>query len=190
MKKHIERHKDGSVLAKGVLIKNKQEGYWEWFRKNGVKMRSGYFKSGKQIGEWITYDAKGFPHRVTFLDKKNANEIKKYYASVPKSSIKQLNALRKLVMQTLKSSDEVLNYGVPHIRFKGQPIVAVAGFKDHVSIFPLGGRIVTLFEKELKPYKTSKGTIQFALDKELPKTLIQKIVKSKQKSVYEDYFQK
>ena len=35
------------------------EGYWEFFRKDGTKIRSGYFKNGKQTGEWITYDKKG-----------------------------------------------------------------------------------------------------------------------------------
>jgi antitoxin component YwqK of YwqJK toxin-antitoxin module len=41
------------------------EGYWEWFRKEGSKMRSGYFESGKQAGEWTTYDAKGEVVKVT-----------------------------------------------------------------------------------------------------------------------------
>jgi antitoxin component YwqK of YwqJK toxin-antitoxin module len=35
------------------------EGYWEWFRKDGSRMRSGYFEKGKQVGEWITYDKNG-----------------------------------------------------------------------------------------------------------------------------------
>jgi antitoxin component YwqK of YwqJK toxin-antitoxin module len=41
------------------------DGYWEWYRKTGVIMRSGYFDKGKQVGEWITYDAKGKVYKVT-----------------------------------------------------------------------------------------------------------------------------
>ena len=41
------------------------EGYWEWFRKDGTKMRSGYFENGKQVGEWTTYDGKGKIVKVT-----------------------------------------------------------------------------------------------------------------------------
>jgi hypothetical protein len=48
-KQHPEYHKDGGVLV----------GYWEWFRKDGTKMRSGHFERGVQVGEWITCDKKG-----------------------------------------------------------------------------------------------------------------------------------
>lgn len=51
---HIHYHKDGSIWAKGILLNEMMEGYWEWFRKDGSKMRSGYFKKGKQIGENIS----------------------------------------------------------------------------------------------------------------------------------------
>ncbi len=69
-KKFIKYHNDGSVWAKGVTINGVPEGYWEWFRKTGTKMRSGYFKSGKQVGEWITYDKEGKVYKVTLMKRK------------------------------------------------------------------------------------------------------------------------
>lgn len=48
---HIEYHKDGTIQAKGTVVDGVPEGYWEWFCKDGSKMRSGYFKNGKQTGE-------------------------------------------------------------------------------------------------------------------------------------------
>jgi hypothetical protein len=65
MKERIDRHKDGSIKAKGNTIDGELTGYWEWFRKDGTKMRSGYFDNGKQVGEWTTYDAKGKVYKVT-----------------------------------------------------------------------------------------------------------------------------
>ena len=41
------------------------DGYLEWFRKDGTKMRSGNFTKDKQIGEWITYDKKRKVFKVT-----------------------------------------------------------------------------------------------------------------------------
>jgi antitoxin component YwqK of YwqJK toxin-antitoxin module len=65
MKERIDRHKDGSVRAKGHMKDGELEGYWEWFRKDGTKMRSGYFENAKQVGEWTTYNAKGKIVRVS-----------------------------------------------------------------------------------------------------------------------------
>jgi antitoxin component YwqK of YwqJK toxin-antitoxin module len=58
-------HKDGSLWARGQTVDDVPTGYWEWFRKDGTKLRSGHFQKGQQVGEWTTYDAKGEPYKVT-----------------------------------------------------------------------------------------------------------------------------
>jgi antitoxin component YwqK of YwqJK toxin-antitoxin module len=65
MKQRIERHKDGSIKARGHVVDDVLTGYWEWFRKDGSKRRPGCFENGKQVGEWTTYDAKGKVVKVT-----------------------------------------------------------------------------------------------------------------------------
>jgi len=67
---HIEYYKDGSVKGRGLIVDGKMEGYWEWFRKNGTKMRSGHFTAGEQVGEWITYDQQGQVYKVTNMRKR------------------------------------------------------------------------------------------------------------------------
>ena len=67
MAKHIVYHKDGSIWAKGQLKNDVMTGYWEWFRKDGSKMRSGSFKNGQQSGERTTYDRKGKVYKVTLM---------------------------------------------------------------------------------------------------------------------------
>ena len=65
-KEHIEYHKDGSVWAKGRKNGDVCVGYWEWFRKDGTKMRSGHFNdAGENVGEWTTYDKQGQVYKVT-----------------------------------------------------------------------------------------------------------------------------
>jgi antitoxin component YwqK of YwqJK toxin-antitoxin module len=66
----IVRHKDGSLWAKGEAIDGVQVGYWEWFRKDGTKLRSGYFDNGQQTGEWTTYDRTGKVYKVTTMKPK------------------------------------------------------------------------------------------------------------------------
>lgn len=69
-KQHIEYHKDGSIWAKGMMVGGVPTGYWEWFRLEGTKMRSGNFDKGEQVGEWITYDKKGQRYKVTQIKPK------------------------------------------------------------------------------------------------------------------------
>lgn len=62
---HIQRHKDGSLWARGPLVDGLPSGYWEWFRKDGTRLRSGHFEAGEQVGEWTTYDKQGKVYKVT-----------------------------------------------------------------------------------------------------------------------------
>ena len=50
VKQRIDRRKDGSIKARGHVIDEVLAGYWERFRKDGTKMRSGYFENGNR---WV-----------------------------------------------------------------------------------------------------------------------------------------
>jgi antitoxin component YwqK of YwqJK toxin-antitoxin module len=69
-KPHTEYHKDGSIWAKGQTIDGVPTGYWEWFRLDGTRMRSGHFKDGEQVGAWTTYDDSGAVYKVTQMKPK------------------------------------------------------------------------------------------------------------------------
>ena len=49
MQEHVQYHKDGTIWAKGKMANGVPTGYWEWFRKDGTKLRSGYFMNGEQV---------------------------------------------------------------------------------------------------------------------------------------------
>jgi len=73
-KPHTVYHEDGSIWAVGNLKDGATTGYWEWFRKDGTKSRSGYFENGHQVDEWITYDKAGNPHKVTKMKPKDTSK--------------------------------------------------------------------------------------------------------------------
>jgi uncharacterized protein YdhG (YjbR/CyaY superfamily) len=57
-------------------------------------------------------------------------------------------------------------------------LVWFAAFSEHCSLFPTAA-IIEKFKNELKPFSTSKGTIQFPTNKSLPTALIKKLVKAR-----------
>ena len=65
-------------------------------------------------------------------------------------------------------------------KFRGM-LVGYAAFKNHCSLFPTGSGVLDHFEKELKGYRTSKGTIQFPAEKPLSDALVKKIVRARVK---------
>jgi len=67
LKTHVEYHKDGSIWAKGHTLNGVPTGYWEWFRRDGTRMRAGTFEKGQQAGKWTTYDRLGRVVRVTII---------------------------------------------------------------------------------------------------------------------------
>jgi len=53
-----------------------------------------------------------------------------------------------------------------------------AAFSNHCSLFP-GASVIKALKNELKEFHTSKGTIQFPVDKPLSAALVKKIVKAR-----------
>ncbi|MBP7831838.1 MAG: DUF1801 domain-containing protein [Candidatus Pacebacteria bacterium] len=98
-----------------------------------------------------------------------------YIASFPKDIQPLLKIIRATIKKAAPKATEKISYGIPTFELNGN-LVHFGGFKTHIGFFP-GPAGISAFEKDLAKYKTSKGTIQFPLDKPLPLGLITKIVK-------------
>jgi len=60
-------HKGGTLWARGQMLDDLPTGCWEWFRKDGTRLRSGWFERGEQVGEWTTFDQAGEVYKVTTI---------------------------------------------------------------------------------------------------------------------------
>lgn len=108
-----------------------------------------------------------------------AVDVESYLARCPEPHRTTLEKIRATIGSVVpKEATEKISYGMPSFQYKGG-LVAYAAFKEHCSFFPMSGRLVEEFADELKTYKTSKGTIQFAIDKPLPASLVKRIVKAR-----------
>jgi uncharacterized protein YdhG (YjbR/CyaY superfamily) len=105
-------------------------------------------------------------------------EVEAYLAQVPEPARTTLEKMRAMIRAAApREATEAISYRIPSFQYKGG-LVAYAAFKDHCSFFPMGSRAIEEFAEELKGYRVSKGTIQFALDKPLPAGLVKKMVKA------------
>jgi uncharacterized protein YdhG (YjbR/CyaY superfamily) len=108
-----------------------------------------------------------------------AADVEAYLAACPEPHRTTLEKIRAMIRSAApKETTEAISYGMPAFRYKGG-LVGYAAFNEHCSFFPMSGRLVEEFADELKAYKTSKGTIQFPVDKPLPPALVKKMVKAR-----------
>lgn len=110
------------------------------------------------------------------------NKVDEYLSSVSEPAKAELERIRSFIKALVPDAEEVITYGMPGFKYKKKYLIAYAPFKDHMSIFP-GGEAVTTFASELAGFKTSKGTIQFTVNKPLPDTLLKKIVLQRKEDI-------
>jgi uncharacterized protein YdhG (YjbR/CyaY superfamily) len=101
-----------------------------------------------------------------------------YLAGVPEPARSTLSKVRAAIRAALPAeATESISYQIPVFKYKG-PLVWYAAFSNHCSLFP-GSSVIRTLKNELKDYSTSKGTIQFPVDKPLSAALLKKIVKTR-----------
>lgn len=106
---------------------------------------------------------------------KNTDEYIARVSEPARGSLKKIRAVIRSVVP--REATQIISYGMPAFKHNGV-LVWFAAFSNHCSLFPTAS-VIEEFKKELKGYTTSKGTIQFPVDKPLPATLVKKLVKAR-----------
>lgn len=102
-------------------------------------------------------------------------DVPAYIASFPPATRKLLRQLRSLIQKSVPGAEEKISYGMPGYKHFGM-FAYFAGYKNHVGFYP-GPRAIEAFQSRLARYKTSKGTVQFPLDKPLPLGLLRDMLR-------------
>jgi uncharacterized protein YdhG (YjbR/CyaY superfamily) len=114
------------------------------------------------------------------MKSKEVKNIDEYLSDLPDKVRETLERLRHAIKKAAPKAEERISYKMPAFFYEG-PLVYFAAFKNHCSLFPGNSRLVDELKEELKSFETSKGTIQFTIEKPLPAKLVTKIVKARVK---------
>lgn len=106
---------------------------------------------------------------------KPPNTVDEYISGYPEEVQKRLRDIRKAVMKAAPQAVEKIGYRMPAYTFKGM-LLYFAAHTNHIGFYP-GPSAIETFKKELIGYETSRGTIQFPNNKDIPLKLIPEIVK-------------
>ena len=103
--------------------------------------------------------------------------VEEYMAGLPDRARRGLEELRTTIKSAAPTATEGISYKMPVFRVSDAPLVWMAAYKDHYSLYPATDELQRELGDELKPYLSGKGTIRFAADKPIPRQLVRRIVK-------------
>ncbi|NJB70035.1 uncharacterized protein YdhG (YjbR/CyaY superfamily) [Saonia flava] len=104
-----------------------------------------------------------------------AQNVDDYIVQFPEETQILLKKIRSIIKKEAPEAKESINYGIPAYKLNGRPLVYFGGYKTHIGFYatPSGH---AKFKKELSTFKQGKGSVQFPLKKDLPLSLISKMV--------------
>ncbi len=104
-----------------------------------------------------------------------AQNVDQYIAGFPTETQLLLKQVRETIQGYHADLQETISYQIPAYKLNGKVVIYFAGFKNHISIYPVP-RQIEAFQELLKPYKGGKGTAQFPIQSPIPFALIKKIL--------------
>jgi len=110
--------------------------------------------------------------------------IAAHLAALPQPQRDTLSALRDTLRELLPDAVECISYNMPCFKVDGVAVAGFDGFKEHCSYFPHSGNVVGAITG-VPAWCTvaSKGTLQFPVDRPLPKPLVRKLVRARQREI-------
>ena len=116
--------------------------------------------------------------------------IDDYINNQPKEAQKVLQELRRIIKEAVPDAIEIINYKIPSFKLvpggKRDQQIMMAGYATFVGFYPFP-TTMEKFSDELKDYKQGKGSLQFPLNKPLPKDLIIRMVKYRQEEILKNW---
>ena len=118
------------------------------------------------------------------MAKNNFNSVDEYIASQPETVQVVLERVRSTIRKAVPEVEEVISYKIPTYKLHGRPVLYLAGWKQHYSLYPSNCHLVAAFGDDLAAYEVNnKGTIRFPLSEPVPVKLIERIAKFRAREV-------
>ena len=97
-----------------------------------------------------------------------------------------LSSLRETLRELLPDAEECISYNMPCFKVDGVAVAGFDGFKKHCSYFPHSGNIVGQVSG-IPTWCTvaSSGTLQFPVDRALPKAVVRRLVQARLREIAE-----
>ena len=103
-------------------------------------------------------------------------EVAEYVASLEGEQRTAVARVLDRARALVPDVEEGHSYGMPALRHRGSPLVAVTVTRSHIGLYPFSPAIIAAMSADLAPFAPSKGAIRFQPEAPLPDDLVDRIV--------------
>jgi uncharacterized protein YdhG (YjbR/CyaY superfamily) len=106
-----------------------------------------------------------------------AASVDEYIAGFPEPTQEVLQELRRRIHEALPQAQEWISYQIPTFGVDGQYVIYIAGWRQHVSIYPVPEDV-----PDLEPYLSGRGTVKLPLNRPIPWDLVDRAIAAQVRS--------
>jgi len=106
-------------------------------------------------------------------------DVDDYLAGLDDTKRATLEQLRGVILEIVPDAEQCIAYGMPAFKVRGKTVAGFAAFKNHLSYLPHSGSVFAQLPDEVASYVTTKGSLHFAIDSPLPKSLVEKLISTR-----------
>lgn len=102
-----------------------------------------------------------------------------YLAALSDDQRATVERLRATVRAAVPHAQESFSYGMPGFTVEGRPLVWVAAWKRHYSVYPVSAEQVAAAASPGEEYEVEKGTLRLRADAPLPYDLVARLARAR-----------
>jgi uncharacterized protein YdhG (YjbR/CyaY superfamily) len=110
--------------------------------------------------------------------------VEEYMASLTPAAREVLTHIRDTVDSVVPDAEHGISYGIPVVKLDGKMMLYYAGWKAHVSVYPMPPGDAA-FEERIAPYVAGRGTLKFMLSEPVPYDLVADVTRAHMKRLGE-----
>jgi uncharacterized protein YdhG (YjbR/CyaY superfamily) len=109
--------------------------------------------------------------------------IAEYLATLSGEQRATVERLRATVRAAAPTAQEAFSYGMPGFTLDGRPLVWLAAWKRHYSLYPVSAAQVAAVAASGEAYEVEQGTVRFPATRALPYDLVTRIVQARVREI-------
>jgi uncharacterized protein YdhG (YjbR/CyaY superfamily) len=116
---------------------------------------------------------------LRFAMDEGTRAVDAYIKAARGTARKKLREVRNAIREVAPEAKESISYGIPYYDYRGR--LAWFGLQtNHIGLY-LRPPIIQEHSRELKGYVTTKSAVHLPLDREIPSSLVKKLVRARMK---------